>query len=551
MRLVGAGTVPDKPQSTAIAAIMQSARTQWWQRAVVYEIALASFQDSDGDGRGDLGGLLRRLDHLSWLGVDVVWLTPVQPSPFRDFGYDISDYCAIDPSFGTMEQFDRLVSEVHARGMRLILDFVPNHTATEHPWFVESRASRGSARRDWYVWADPGEDGGPPNNWLSRFGGSAWTWDEPTGQYYYHSFLQEQPDLNWRTEGVRRAMADVLRFWLRRGVDGFRVDASAVLVEDALLRDDPPDPEVDESLPPPQRLKRIFTDDRPQSLECLEELHGVVDEFDARLLAGEVQGKLDRIGNFYKGEQPRFHLPLNFALLDTPWDALSLQANIDAYFNAIPDDAWPCWVIGGHDKRRVASKVGQSGARLMAMLALTLRGTPFLFAGDELGMEQAPVAPGRCDDPFEKLVPGYELNRDPERAPMRWDEGPRGGFTTGEPWLPQDDRSRNVASLTHDSHSILHLWRALIALRRQEPALTEGTHEPMRARNDILAFGRRHGDSAILVLLNLSRDPRRWPALPGKLLLSSHLDRKRDLPTDCPLLLRGEEGLIIKRLTDG
>jgi alpha-glucosidase len=239
---------------------------QWWQRAVIYEIAPVSFQDSDGDGRGDLGGLLQRLDHLEWLGIDTVWLTPVQPSPFRDFGYDIKDYCAIDPSVGTMEQFDRLVAALHARGMHLILDFVPNHTAAEHPWFTHSRCSRSSARREWYIWADPGEDGGPPNNWLSRFGGSAWTWDDKTGQYYYHSFLEEQPDLNWRTPAVRQAMAEVLRFWLQRGVDGFRVDASAVLIEDDLLRDDPIDPESGPNTPPPQRLKRIFTDDRPESM---------------------------------------------------------------------------------------------------------------------------------------------------------------------------------------------------------------------------------------------------------------------------------------------
>jgi alpha-glucosidase len=526
---------------------MTIASLKWWQQAVIYEIAPASFQDSDGDGRGDLGGLLQRLDHLAWLGVDTLWLTPVQPSPFRDFGYDISDFCAIDPSVGTIEQFDQLLTELHRRDMHLILDFVPNHTAAEHPWFVESRSSRTSTRRNWYVWADPGQDGGPPNNWLSRFGGSAWTWDDTTGQYYYHSFLEEQPDLNWRKPAVREAMADVLRFWLRRGVDGFRVDASAVLIEDDLLRDDPPDPDADDTLPPPQRLRRIFTDDRRDSLECLEELRAVVDEFDDRMLAGEVQGKVDRIGHFYEGKRPRFHLPLNFALLDTPWDALSLQANIDAYFNAIPENAWPCWVIGGHDKHRIASKIGQKGARLMAMLALTLRGTPFLFAGDELGMEQAPVVAGRINDPFEKLVPGYGLNRDPERAPIRWDEGPHGGFRTGEPWLPQDHRARNVACLKRDERSILQLWRSLIALRKQEPALTQGDQEPVRARNDILAFRRRHRGESILVLLNLSREPRRWLAVEsGKMLLSSHLDRKTGLPVDPPLLLRGQEGLIIK-----
>ena len=342
-------------------------------------------------------------------------------------------------------------------------------------------------------------------------------------------------------------MAEVLRFWLRRGVDGFRVDASAVLIEDDLLRDDPCDPEAGPDTPPPQRLKRIFTDDRAESMECLEELRAVIDEFDDRVLAGEVQGKLDRIGHFYAGERPRFHLPLNFILLDTPWDALSLQASVDAYIKAIPRDAWPCWVIGGHDKQRIASKIGQAGARLMAMLLLTLRGTPFLFAGDELGMEQAPVEAGRIDDPFEKLVPGHGLNRDPERAPMRWDDGPHGGFSTAEPWLRQDQPERNVARLKRDNRSILQLWRHLIDLRKRQPVLTEGDYEPVRARNDVFAFRRRLGNESILVLLNLAPDPRRWIAEePGRLLLSSHLDRDKDVALDGSITLRANEGLIVK-----
>jgi alpha-glucosidase len=335
----------------------------WWQQAVIYQIAPMSFQDSDGDGKGDLRGIIHRLPYLEWLGIDAVWLCPVYPSPMLDFGYDISDYCNVDALFGTLDIFDELVAELHARGIKLLLDLVPNHTSSRHPWFVESRSSRENPKRDWYVWADPGRDGGPPNNWLSRFGGTAWQWDEPTGQYYYHAFLCEQPDLNWRNREVRQAMADVLRFWLARGVDGFRVDASAVLIEDDLLRDDPPDPKFDpKSTPPPERLTRRFTDDRPESLGCLEDLRAVLDEFPDRVLAGEVQGKLDRIGHFYGNDRPRFHLPLNFTLLDTEWSAIAVQAAIDAYLNAIPPQAWPDWVIGGHDKPRVAGRLGQAQA---------------------------------------------------------------------------------------------------------------------------------------------------------------------------------------------
>lgn len=523
-------------------------RIAWWQRAVVYEIAPISFQDSDNDGFGDLPGLMQRLDYLQWLGVDAVWLTPIYPSPMCDLGYDISEFCGIDSRFGTIDDFDRLVRELHARGIRLLLDFVPNHTSDRHPWFLESRSSRSCRRRDWFIWADPAADGGPPNNWLSRFGGSAWQWDERSSQYYYHAFLSEQPDLNWCNPAVQAAMLDAMRFWLRRGVDGFRVDASAVLVEDALLRDDPPNPDANERTPPPQRLKRIFTDDRRESMAHLEAMRAVIDEFDERVLAGEVQGKTDRIGHFYGEERPRFHLPLNFALLDSPWDALSLQANIDAYLNAIPHDAWPDWVIGGHDKRRIATKVGQAQARVAAMLLLTLKGTPFFFAGDEIGMDEVEIPRESVRDPFERLVPGYGLGRDPMRTPMRWTGAPQAGFTSGEPWLPLGTGvgERNVESLKADRRSILWLYRHLIELRRKEPALQYGEHRPLRSRNDILLYERVLGDDEVLVALNLAHEPRRlaWERA-GTLLLSTYLDRQGD-PVKHGALLRPDEGIVVK-----
>jgi alpha-glucosidase len=521
----------------------------WWQRAIFYEIAPISFQDSNGDGKGDLPGLISRLDYLDWLGVSAVWLTPVFRSPMRDFGYDITDFCDIDPLFGTMQDFDRLLELLHQRGIRLILDFVPNHTSDAHPWFLESRSSRSSEKRNWYVWANACEDGGPPNNWLSRFGGSAWEWDELTEQYYYHSFLLEQPDLNWRNPELRRAMADVLRFWLRRGVDGFRVDASAVLAEDDLLRDDPPDPNANATTPPPQRLKRIFTDDRRESMGYLEEIRQVLDEFENRVLVGEVQGKTDRIGHFYGEARPRLHLPLNFLLLDSSWDALSLQANIDAYQNAIPTAAWPDWVIGGHDKKRVASKIGQPQSRILAMLLLTLRGTPFLFAGDEIGLEQASIAPNQVTDPFEKLVGGYGLNRDPQRTPLRWDATPKAGFTTGVPWLPIGDSAteRNIDRLKSDKHSLLWLYRRLIELRNKEPALVAGDYVPIRSVHDILTYGRAYKGVNLIVALNLMHQPRRlkWSGH-GTLQLSTYLDRQGETIYG-PVVLRPDEGIVIKQ----
>jgi len=536
-------------RSQAQPAVSQrSGEQRWWQRAVIYQIAVKSFQDSDGDGIGDLRGLIARIDYLTWLGVDAVWLTPIQRSPMRDFGYDIADFCSVDPVYGTLDDFDQLLATLHARDIRLILDFVPNHTSDEHPWFAESRSSRSNPKRDWYVWADPAENGGPPNNWLSRFGGSAWEWDDASGQFYYHAFLKEQPDLNWRNPAMREAMGDVMRFWMRRGVDGFRMDASAVLAEDELLRDDPPEPDHPESKPPPQRLRRVFTDDRRETMQYIEELRSVLDAFDERMLCGEVQGKTDRIGHFYGEERPRLHLPLNYALLDSGWDALSLQANIDAYLNAIPEDAWPVWIIGGHDKKRIASKIGQAQCRILAMLALTLRGTPFLFAGDELGMEMVPIPRDRIDDPFEKLVPGYDLNRDPERVPMRWDSTPNGGFTTGEPWLPlgQGVEIRNVQAFMSDERSLLALYRRLIALRRREPALVRGKQVPLRSRNDVLAFKRTAAADEILIALNTKHEPRRFDVQrEGTLLLSTYLDRE-GARTSNAILLRPDEGMIIK-----
>jgi alpha-glucosidase len=519
----------------------------WWESAVIYEIALISFQDSDGDGKGDLAGLMSRIDYLKWLGVDAVWLTPIYKSPFRDLGYDISDYCAIDSAFGSLQDFARLVEALHAEGIRLILDLVPNHTANDHEWFVESSSSRNSAKADWYIWADAGENGGPPNNWLSRFGGSGWEWFDARRQYYYHSFLTEQPDLNWRSPHVRKAIADVMRFWLDRGVDGFRVDASAVLIKDELLRDNPPNPDA-EGKPPPQRQTPVFTDDRPETMGCIEFIREVIDHYPGRLLCGEVQGKTDRIGHFYGNDRPRLHLPLNFALLDSQWDALSLQATIDAYFNAIPEHAWPVWVVGGHDKQRIASKIGEPQMRVLAMLLMTLRGTPFLYMGDEIGRKRVPIPSDRVRDPFEKLVPGYDLCRDPERAPMRWDDSDQGGFTTGEPWLPLEraDGAVNIAAQQKDKRSLLVLFRALMALRREHACLRHGDYKALRSCNDVLAFRRIDGRTELLVALNIAAEPRKWHWQGrGRLLMSTHLDRSPEPLPDASLLLRGNEGVII------
>jgi alpha-glucosidase len=519
----------------------------WWRNVVVYEIAVVSFQDSNVDGQGDLVGLLQRIDYLTWLGVGAVWLTPIYKSPNHDFGYDIADFCSLDPRFGNLEDFDKLLRALHDSGIRVILDLVPNHTSDQHAWFWESRTSRNNPKADWYLWAEAGANGGPPNNWLSRFGGSAWEWCEERRQFYYHSFLPSQPDLNWRNPEVREAIAAVMRFWLERGVDGFRVDASAVLIKDDLLRDNPPDPEANDKTPPPQASMPVFTDDRPETMGCIEYIREVLDEYDGKLLCGEVQGKTDRIGHFYGNSKPRLHLPLNFALLDSEWSAISLQATVDAYFNALPHGAWPDFVIGGHDKHRVASKIGQAQARILAMLLMTIRGTPFLFAGDEMGSEQVQIPSERIQDPFEKLMKGFDLGRDPERAPLRWDDTEGGGFTSGEPWLPLSrDRTRNIKAQQGDRNSLLNLYRELIALRREEPCLLQGEYLPRRAKNDVFSFGRRMNDTEILVGLNISGEPRLWEWEGcGVRLLSTRLDCKQEKVAG-PIHLKPNEGVIVK-----
>jgi alpha-glucosidase len=338
-----------------------------------------------------------------------------------------------------------------------------------------------------------------------------------------------------------------MRFWLDRGVDGFRVDASAVLIKGDLLRDNPRDPQADDKTPPPQSYIPVFTDDRPEAMDCIEYIRDVLDQYEGKLLCGEVQGKVDRIGHFYGSSKPRLHLPLNFALLDSEWNAISLQATIDAYLNAVPKGAWPNFVIGGHDKHRVASKIGQAQMRILAMLQMTIRGTPFLFAGDEIGSEQVPIPPDRVQDPFEKLVKGFDLGRDPERAPLRWDDTDRGGFTCGEPWLPMSpDRSRNIMAQQRDERSLLNLYRELIALRRREPCLIQGEYRPRRAQNDVFSFSRTLKGTEILVGLNISGEPRLWEWQgSGVRLLSTALDHA---PTKAegPIHLKPDEGVVLK-----
>ncbi len=525
---------------------------RWWQRGVIYQIYPRSFQDSNGDGIGDLPGVLSRLPYLAQLGVDALWLSPIYPSPMRDFGYDVCDYIGVHPLFGTLADVDELIGEAHRLGLRIVLDFVPNHTSAEHPWFVESRRSRDSARRDWYIWRDPAADGGPPNNWLSHFGGSGWQFDVATGQYYYHAFLAAQPDLNWRNPAVSCAMHDVLRFWLARGVDGFRVDVLWLLIKDDQFRDNPPNPRWHPGEPPLARQLMLYTADRPEVQAIVAGLRRVIDEYEDRVLIGEIYLPIERLVAYYGAALEGAHLPFNFQLLQTSWNARAIAALIDEYEAALPSGGWPNWVLSNHDRPRIASRIGIDQTRVAAMLLLTLRGTPTMYYGDELGMLNAEIAPDRVQDPVEKRMPGLGLGRDPFRTPMQWDGSDNAGFTSGVPWLPidADHVVVNVAAQDQDPTSLLWLYRRLIALRRERSELACGGYQPIAMTGDLLAYIRNLGDRRLLIALNLGAEPHAvlFPAIeadPGRLLLSTHLDRQGEKITG-EVNLRGNEGVLIE-----
>jgi len=521
----------------------------WWKSAVLYQIYPRSFQDSDGDGVGDLRGIIARLPHLSELGVDALWLSPIFASPMADFGYDISDYTAIDPLFGSMADFDALLSAAHARGLKVILDFVPNHSSDRHPWFRESRASRQNAKRNWYIWRDPALGGGPPNNWLSEFGGSAWQYDETTGQYYYHAFLKQQPDLNWRNPQVVAAMHDVMRFWLKRGVDGFRLDAIWHLIEDDQLRDNPRNPDYRHADPPHHQHILLYSGDRPEVHDALREMRRVLDEFPDRLMIGEIYLPFERLMTYYGRALDETNFPFNFGLLQTPWRARDIAALIDRYEGLLPQGAWPNWVLGNHDRPRVLSRVGAPQARIAAMLLLTLRGTPTLYYGDEIGLPQVAIPPERVRDPFEKNVPGFGLGRDGCRTPMQWDASRFAGFSNAEPWLPLTDDAahRNVACERADPGSFYNLYRKLLALRRAHPGLATGSYRPVAAEGDVLAYRREQSGERFFVALNFGAAPASMvlPDGHGTVALSVLSDRAGDT-VGGRFELAGNDGLLIK-----
>ena len=522
----------------------------WWQTAVMYQVYPRSFQDGNGDGVGDLRGIQQRLPYLRELGVDAVWISPIFPSPMADFGYDIANYTGIDPLFGTLEEFDALLAGGHEHGLKVLLDLVPNHTSDQHPWFQESRASRQSPRRDWYIWRDPAPDGGPPNNWLSEFGGSAWQRDARTGQYYYHAFLAAQPDLNWRNPAVRAAMHEVMRFWLRRGVDGFRVDVIWHLLKDDRFRDNPLNPGFQPGQPPHHAVIPLYTTDLPEVHEAIAGLRRVLDEFPDRVLLGEVYLPIERLVTYYGRELEGTHMPFNFTLLQAPWRARDIAKLIEDYEAALPRGGWPNWVLGNHDQPRIAGRVGRKQARIAAMLLLTLRGTPTIYYGDEIGMPQVSIAADRVCDPFERNVPGLGCGRDGARTPMHWDASPHAGFSRVDPWLPVAPgfETDNVECERLDPTSIHSLYRRLIAVRRRSPSLRVGHYRPIVASGNLLVFVREHESERTLIGLNLGGEAiaLRFPdrQLRGEILVSSAGDREGVLVTG-DITLRGNEGVVM------
>ena len=483
----------------------------WWRDGVVYQIYPRSFMDANGDGVGDLEGIRRRLDHLSWLGVDAIWMSPFYPSPMADFGYDVADYCDVDPLFGTLGDFDRLLADAHARSIRVVVDWVPNHTSDRHPWFVEARAGRGSAKRAWYVWADPKPDGTPPNNWFSMFGGSAWELDRASGQYYLRSFLKEQADLNWRNPELVRAMHDVLRFWLERGVDGFRTDVGHRILKDPQMRDNPPNLDVPETFRD-GFLGQIHLHDEnhPDVHAAFRAIRRLLDGYGERMMVGEIglwdPGELAR----YLGRGDELHLAFYFPFLHSPWEAAAFRRQIERFEAVCPAEGWPTWVLSNHDVPRHASRyddpaLGPARARLAAMLLLTLRGTPFLYYGEEIGMRNVEIAEDCMQDPLARTL-HPRLCRDGERTPMRWDTTAGAGFSSAPPWLPVGPQppGTDVESQRADRASLLWLYRDLLALRRAHAALRRGTFRALEAPEGVLAYEREVEGQRALVALNFS-----------------------------------------------
>lgn len=530
--------------------------SSWWREAVIYQIYPLSFADSDGDGYGDLEGITSRLEYLSdTLGVDAIWLSPFFKSPMKDWGYDISDHTDVDPLFGTLDDATDLIDRAHELGLKVIVDYVINHTSDEHPWFQESSSSRDAPKRDWYVWRE-GRDGGPPNNWVSPFGGPMWTYDDTTGQWYRHTFLSSQPDLNWRNPEVVEAMMEIVRYWLDRDVDGFRIDAAHYMMKDPRERDNPPVPPDFESpwkdMGDYDNYLHLYDAGHPDVHDAHRTFRKVVDSYGRDILTiGEMHiFDLPEWASYYGENLDELTMPFNFHLMAADWDVPSIRAAVEAVLWNLPAEAWTNWTLGNHDEMRLASRLPEGHERLAAALILTLPGTPFLYYGDELGMRDAVFANVASRDPWGNNVEG--LSRDGARTPMQWTPELNAGFTRpdAEPWLPVggSHHTVNVATQLDDEHSLLNMYRRLLALRKGSPALKFGSFASHPASTDeVFAYQREAENEVRIVALNFGTEPATVAIDDAKVVFSSH-DPSRVGEIRGELLLSPGEAVICSNM---
>jgi alpha-glucosidase len=531
----------------------------WWKKAVIYQIYPRSFCDTTGNGIGDLRGILSKLPYLAdTLGIDAIWISPFYPSPMKDFGYDVSNYRDIDPLFGSLDDFFELLDSAHQQGLKVIIDLVPNHTSDQHPWFFESRSSRDNPKRDWYVWADARDDGSPPNNWLSVFGGPAWEWDLNTGQYYLHSFLKEQPDLNWRNPRVQEAVFNEVRFWLDRGVDGFRIDVAHYLMKDPNLRDNPlnttGDLAIHKSLGDYDTQIHLYDKGHPDIHRVYRDFRSLLDQYSQdqpRMSMGEIHiFTWKEWASYYGKDLDEIHMPINFTLLGVPWEAGPIRDLVEGLEENIPPGAWPNYVLANHDDHRIISRVGTEQARNAALLLLTLRGTPILYYGDEIGMADGDISPKFCLDPAGFRQPGQ--GRDPYRTPMQWSSESWAGFSPPQArntWLPvaEDYRDVNVENQLKDQTSLLTFYQGLMTVRKSHPVLQSGRYQSIQSCPDgCYLYLREDAREKILAAINFSsQNLELEPSLikGGKLLLSTDPGRRPDLKG---FTLQPNEGVLIQ-----
>lgn len=521
----------------------------WPRKAIIYQIYPRSFNDANNDGFGDLIGIIHKLDYLQELGITALWLSPIYPSPMVDMGYDISNYKDIDPMFGTLEEFDQLLIEAHKRNIKIVMDFVPNHTSSQHPWFEESKQSINNSKRHFYIWKHPKPDGSPPNNWLSVFGRSAWELDTTTNQYYYHTFSKEQPDLNWRNEDVVSEMLQVLRFWLEKGVDGFRVDAAEWTYKDPHFLDEPPNPHYKAGIATSyQKLQHIYTNALPENTLLIKKFADVLEEYRDKFLVTEEWVPIEHLIKTYSIIGKDFYMPFNFGLISLPWRADVHKKYVDRFDKEVGSTYIPTYVLGNHDKSRIATRVGRQQARIAVMLQMTLRGIPFVYYGDEIGMQDVSVPQDKEQDILGRISPG--MGRDPQRSPMQWNTQKFAGFSEVAPWLPLGDdyETTNVASETHETTSFLSLYKKLIHLRKTHPAFISGTYTSLDISSaTIFAYTRELENEKFLVVLNYDDQKHVINLLQfqnRQIVCTTYMDRKTNDEFLNLLTLRPNEGIV-------